>query len=208
MAITSRVNLTGVFENGDTLDGDNLANLIDSYLHLSDTSAQTVVSPVSFTGSATFNNLNAADIDTSAFNAGVVTVGNIVTSGLSASFVHIASTLTVIGSAEMANINCNDIDTSSMNFANIEGGSIVTSAFRATTNVSALGLWADSANFVSGFGQFLTTSALTTHSLNFEVETTLAAVTGDGSAVPASVAGFIKINVGGSEKLVPYFDQS
>lgn len=191
MTITSRVNLKAVFENGDVLDGDNLANLIDSYLHLSDTSAQTVVSPVSFTGSATFNNINASDIDTSSLNAGIITVGNTLTSGLSASFVHIASTLTVIGSAQMSDINCNDIDTSSMNFSNIEGGSIVTSAFRATNVVSAASLF---------------TSSLATHSINFEVETTLAATTGSASAVPASAAGFLIVDIGGVSRRIPYFD--
>jgi hypothetical protein len=208
MAITSRVNLKNSLEDGDTLTGDNLANLIDSFLHLSDTSAQTVAGPVTFTGSATFTNINAADIDTSSFNVGRIETGELLTSGLSASFVTIASTLTVTGSAQMADINCNDIDTSSMNFRNIEGGSIITSAFRATNNVSSIGTWSNSATFVSCISAFLTASSLSVHGVNFEVDTTLAAVTGDGSAVPASVAGFIIVNIAGTERRIPYFSGS
>jgi hypothetical protein len=208
MAITSRVNLKSSLEDGDTLTGDNLANLIDSFLHLSDTSAQTIASPVVFTGSATFNNINASDIDTSSFNVGRIETGGLLTSGLSASFVTIASTLTVVGSAQMTDINCNDIDTSSMNFANIEGGSIVTSALRATNNVSSVGTWSNSATFVSCIAAFLTVSALTVHGISYQVSATLAAVTGDGSAVPASVAGFIKASVNGSPIRIPYFNPS
>lgn len=49
MTAKTRTTLKGVFEDGDATSGDNFADLIDSFLSLSDTSAQSVTSPVTFT---------------------------------------------------------------------------------------------------------------------------------------------------------------
>lgn len=54
MTAQDRATLKSEFETGDVPDGTDYGNLIDSFLSLVDTSAQTVASPVTFSGSAAF----------------------------------------------------------------------------------------------------------------------------------------------------------
>ena len=59
MAIQSRVALKALFENGDTPEGDNYADWLDSFLHLTDTSAQTVASPMTFSNTVKIATVSA-----------------------------------------------------------------------------------------------------------------------------------------------------
>lgn len=143
MAITSRVTLKAAFEQGDKPQGSDYENWIDSFLHLTDTSAQAISSPVSFTGSATFVNINCADIDTSSINAAILTIGNIVTSALRATTLVSATKvytdeLEVNGSANFVDITC-----SGLNAALVSTGRITVSG------VSAFSVWANRAEIVS-----------------------------------------------------------
>lgn len=47
MAAKSRANLRAAFETGDVPDGDDFGDLIDSFVNITDTSAQSVASPIS-----------------------------------------------------------------------------------------------------------------------------------------------------------------
>ena len=47
MAAKSRANLRALFETGDVPDGDDFGDLIDSFVNITDTSAQAVASPIS-----------------------------------------------------------------------------------------------------------------------------------------------------------------
>ena len=191
MTITSRVTLKSVMEDGDILEGDNLANLIDSYLHLTDTSAQTVTSPVTFTGSATFGNINASDIDVSSLNASVINLGSINTSGLKATIV--SATGGIFGaSVNVPTVNCNSVN----------AGDLSCSAI----SVSGIG----AANISCGH---LVVSALSAHSIFnlsgtavFNVTTTAAASAGGAGAVP-NAEGYMIWTINGRELLVPYFEK-
>lgn len=64
MAIVGRSTLKGRFADGQTFTGSNAADWIDSFLHLSDTTAQSVESPVTFAKSVGFTTgLSAANIE-------------------------------------------------------------------------------------------------------------------------------------------------
>lgn len=58
MTAKSRANLKSVFEQGDTPQGSDYADLIDSFLNLSDSTAQTVTSPVTYSNTVTLGGLN------------------------------------------------------------------------------------------------------------------------------------------------------
>lgn len=84
MTITSRVSLKNSFETGDKPNGSDYENWIDSFVHLTDTSAQSIASPVTFQASAHFQTIGTTDITTSGINAALVTTGRVVCSGVSA----------------------------------------------------------------------------------------------------------------------------
>lgn len=54
MVAQDRATLKAEFETGDVPDGTDYGNLIDSFISITDTSAQAVASPISFAGSAAF----------------------------------------------------------------------------------------------------------------------------------------------------------
>ena len=59
MTITSRVTLKSKFQTGDKPGGSDYANWIDSFLHLTDTSAQSVAGAVSFQATTNFQNISS-----------------------------------------------------------------------------------------------------------------------------------------------------
>lgn len=67
MTAQNRTALKAVFEQGDTPQGSDFANMIDSPLNLADTSAQTVVSHVTFSGGANIATLSAASVNIASF---------------------------------------------------------------------------------------------------------------------------------------------
>ena len=75
MAVKSRATLKGNFADGETFTGSNAADWIDSYLHLTDSTAQSVQSPmtfanpVGFTTTASGDRLEAQRVVTSAIRA-------------------------------------------------------------------------------------------------------------------------------------------
>jgi hypothetical protein len=60
MTAKSRSALKSAFETGDIPDGTDYADLIDSFLNLSDTTAQTVTSDISLGAGITFSQVTAA----------------------------------------------------------------------------------------------------------------------------------------------------
>lgn len=59
MTAQDRSTLKGVFETGDTPDGSNYADLIDSFLSLAETTAQTVAGKVTFSGGIVVSTVSA-----------------------------------------------------------------------------------------------------------------------------------------------------
>ena len=113
MAITSRVTLKAAYEQGDKPQGSDYVNWLDSFLHLTDTSAQAVSSPITFNASASFQTLTATDIAVSGVNAALVSTGALHVSAASGGAYHI-DTLAVSGSSDFrANSPISSIGTSS-----------------------------------------------------------------------------------------------
>jgi hypothetical protein len=55
MTAQTRSTLKNAFEQGDRPQGSDFADLIDSFLSISDTASQTITSPVVFGGAVSFN---------------------------------------------------------------------------------------------------------------------------------------------------------
>ena len=143
MAIKSRVTLRATFETGDKPGGSNYADWIDSFVHLTDTSAQAISSPVTFNASAHFQTLTATDISVSGVGAALVSTGRLHVSAASGGAYHI-DTLKVSASSVFNTVSANSI------WANrLEVGSavIVSGTF---TNVSAETINVDNLIAVSG----------------------------------------------------------
>lgn len=74
MTAQNRTQLKALFETGDTILQSSFDNLIDSCLNITDTSSQTINSPVVFASGATFNNAVTANAGIYTNNIG--TLGN------------------------------------------------------------------------------------------------------------------------------------
>lgn len=70
MTALSKTALKALFETGDTITQTTMANLIDSFLDLVESSAQTITGPIIFSGAVTFN--GGTPIPVSAGGTGVV----------------------------------------------------------------------------------------------------------------------------------------
>lgn len=89
MTAQNRATLKSEFETGDVPDGTDYANLIDSFLNLVETSAQTVNGAITFGGAVTLNStVTAATANvvgnarvSGTFSAGTVNVTNAVSAG-------------------------------------------------------------------------------------------------------------------------------
>lgn len=83
MTARTKTSLKALFEDGDTTSGTTFADLIDSFLNLVDTSAQSVTSPVTFTTigattvSATTIQTTTLALDTVSASSAYITMGNI-----------------------------------------------------------------------------------------------------------------------------------
>ena len=198
MTITSRVTLVAAFETGDKPGGSDYENWIDSFVHLTDTSAQAISSPVTFNASAHFQTIAAQDISASGINAALFTGGRVVCSAVSA-LSHV-TTGRVIVCAVSANSVWAD---------RLEVGSAVISS-GTFTDVSAEHIFVDNLSVgssitTSGLATFLTVSAPTVHVIDYSVHTTVRASAGNASAVPATAAGYIPIVISGVQyRLVLY----
>lgn len=80
MAKKTKSTLTALFETGDTPDGSNYADLIDSQLNLANTTAQSVTGPVSFT-TIGVTNVSATNLEVTSAVATNLTVTNATVSG-------------------------------------------------------------------------------------------------------------------------------
>lgn len=243
MTITSRVSLKAALSDGQTLTGDNLANLIDSYIHLTDTSAQSVASPVTFTASVQAANINCNDIDTSSVNfahaaGGSIAVSSInITTNLSAAAANFAGTVSAID-IYASGVHAIGVKTNAVSAGLVQTGRVITSALSATRVVSStmsVAIFSADTLHIDGasifHGEFSATEVSATKlftvsadiinlnalqprlgntiflgGMTFQtVPTTGVAVTGPGSAVPASVAGYLEATVSGVDVRIPYF---
>lgn len=93
MAQQTRATNKALFETGDKPDGSNYADLIDSFLSLADTGAQTVTSPVSFSGAISV----ASGVSANTVEASTASI----TGTVSAHHVH-ASSATFIGNVAVS----------------------------------------------------------------------------------------------------------
>jgi len=77
MTAKSRANLKAVFQTGDKPDGDDFADLIDSCVNVTDTSAQTLA------GNVTVDSLTATIVSAGTVNADTLNVAGFTVSGIS-----------------------------------------------------------------------------------------------------------------------------
>ena len=191
MTITSRVTLKSTFESGDVIEQDNLSNWLDSYLHLQDTSAQTITGDVTFTGSAVFGNINADDIDVSSLNASQLSLAITITSVLQATIVS-ASDALYGDSVNVLTVNCNTVNTGDLSCSAISASGInasnITTRHLVVSALSAHGVFNVSGDVV------------------FNVNTTAAASAGGAGAIPAA-EGYLTVTINGRELLIPYVEK-
>ena len=199
MTIKSRVTIQNLFQQGDKPQGSDYADWLDSFLHLTDASAQSITSPVTFDASAHFQTISVVDINLGS--------GSINVSGISANTVW--ADRAEIVSAVIASANITDVSAGTINVDNliVASGTIasanLTDVSAGTINVD--NLIVASGTIISGLATFLTVSALTVHVIDYSIHTTVKASTGHASAVPATAAGYIPIIVSGVQyRLVLY----
>lgn len=196
MTITSRVNLKSDSTDGSIADQTLFHNIIDSYLHLQDGSAQTITGVLTFTGSAIFNTINASDIDVSSLNANTLSLANITTSGISANSINVTGVVScdqVFASALNAlEVNCNDVNCGLVSCSSISvsgiGAALVNTGRIVASAVSCHGVFNLSGTAV------------------FNVETTAAASAGGAGAIPAA-EGYLVCTINGRELLIPYVEK-
>ena len=165
MAITSRVTLKSAYETGDKPQGSDYVNWIDSFLHLTDTSAQAISSKVNFNASVQFQTLKALDISVSGVGASLVSCGRLVASSVSAR-ITVTDTLKVSGSAVFNTVSANSIWTNRLEavsavFTSAKIDVLHVSGSAVFDTVSANTIWADDLIVVSGI--FTSVSAETMH---------------------------------------------
>lgn len=175
MTAQSRATLKANFEDGDTPTGANYADLIDSFVSLTDSSAQTLSGPlvvseavISRTSGADANFtgiVSAASLLVDAVTAGEVTADEVTASALS------ATSLAVAGTVSANVVYAETLQASAAGVATVSAGALIVGT-----------------------------------SLRLNSATTAAASTGTGESLPASVAGYIEVNLGGSVYVIPYFN--
>ena len=126
MTIQTRSTLKGVFETGDTPDGTNYADLIDSALNLADTTAQSVSSPVTITGAlGATTSVSAVSVEASA-----ATFTTVLTGTLSAQSA-IVSALSVL-----ANVTANEVFASAMHATRMSAANVSANALGITGSLT------------------------------------------------------------------------
>jgi len=102
MTAQNRSTLKANFEDGDKPTGDNFSDLIDSFLSLTDTTAQQVLSDVNFSGTVSAANLAIGTLSLTSVAASVatftfVTAGGLVVNGTAVASAVVAQTVTTSG---------------------------------------------------------------------------------------------------------------
>lgn len=169
MTAQSRATLKANFEDGDTPTGSNYADLIDSFVSLTDASAQTLSGPL-VVSEAVISRTSGADANfTGAVSAASVfadslTADDVTVSGLS------VTTLAVPGTVSATTVFAEQLQASAAGLTNVSAGALIVGT-----------------------------------SIRLNSPTTAAASTGTGESLPASVAGYVQINLSGTEYAIPYF---
>ncbi len=209
MTIKSRVTIQNLFQQGDKPQGSDYADWLDSFLHLTDASAQSITSPVTFDASAHFQTISVVDIN---LGSGSINVSGISANTVWADRAEIVSA--VIASANIADVSAGTINVdnlivasgtiASATLTDVSAGTINVDNLIAASAVISSGATLH-ATITSGVAEFLTVSALTVHVIDYSIHTTVKASTGHASAVPATAAGYIPIMVSGVQyRLVLY----
>lgn len=103
MTIQSRTTLKSTFENGDRPQGSNYADTFDSFLHLTDTTAQSISSPITVTtlGATT---VSAATVSANDVNGSAASFTKIEAATVSAQRVN-GSAATFLGTVSAATVH-------------------------------------------------------------------------------------------------------
>lgn len=172
MTAQNRATLKAVFETGDVPTGTDYENLIDSFISLVDTSAQSVDSAITFAGSAAFT--------------GTVTAATAkVLGGVSVSGALSANTINVSGAMTAGSINVLGAFAVS-GAVSVAGGANVSGAMTAGS-MAVLGAMRVSAA-TSLEGALAVVTAQTTAT---------ASGAAGGSTVPSTAAKYLKVSVSG-----------
>ena len=158
MAIKSRVTLVATFETGDKPQGSDYADWLDSFLHLTDTSAQAISSPVTFNASAHFQTIDGDRISVSSVNAALVSTGRLNVSAASGGAYHI-DTLKVSASSVFNTLSANSIWVARLevgsaaivsgNITDLSAGTVNVNVLIVGSTVSAAQVFADRLEAVS-----------------------------------------------------------
>lgn len=201
MTAQNRATLKAEFEQGDKPQGSDYADLIDSFLSVADTTAQSVASKVTFDGGLAATTVSAAFVGNLTGNV----TGN-VTGDIAG---NITGDLT-------GNVSGQTVTTSAINANSVSAQHVTCSAITVTQILSAQSFVGPLTGNVTGdltgnvegdvSAQKVTTSALTVLSdMTFSVDTTTAAAGGNAQTVPTTAAGYLMVTVSGATVRIPYF---
>jgi hypothetical protein len=206
MTAQTRPTNTGRFEQGDAPQGSDFADLIDSFIALVDTTAQTVASDLRAANFITSGKVSAATLNIATLNAtnlGGSTVSGALVVGASASFTNLAIADTV----RSANLHVATSGrfagtleaTGKLSAANASFSAIVSAT---TLIVNATAQFSELFSIVSGNAITIVTASAGTGRILPLVDLTPV------SCYNPYVAGFLKIRVGNVTACVPFWRSS
>ena len=109
MTISARVTLAAALETGDSITQTTMQNLIDSYLHLSDATAQSITSNVSLPTLYATTEVATPLVSAAAINASAMNVFGVVSAqgfnGGTALFTTVSAALVVAGSVQSERVS-------------------------------------------------------------------------------------------------------
>jgi len=196
------------FEQGDAPQGTDFADLVDSFVSLADTTAQSITSDFRAANLITAGKVSAATLSISSFNASSVSGATVL--GETATF-----TSAAVGNLSASNTirTVNLFVTTSANLAAVTMAGAITGDQRAAfSTVSASSMIVQATAQFSNLFTLLTANTVTP----VTVENTIASVSGKvlpfasyaiNTTAPAC-RGYIRIRVEGTSAVIPYWYSS
>jgi hypothetical protein len=179
MTARARATLKTSFENGDTPQGSNYEDLIDSAVNLTDSSAQTITSKLTIGNGVETTNVTAQRIYASA-----ATFTGTVSANVLNAPTHQGASLTITGACSVSSVW-------------VDG----TATFAGRTNVGAMGIGSAAPS------EGLRIAVSGDNNLHLHIATTVVASAGvSGPATPTSVAGFIPVVINGTKRLIAFYN--
>lgn len=139
MTAQNRSVLKGVFETGDVPDGDNYADLIDSFISLSDSTAQAITSnitvpAVTITGIVSANDVNASSASIISISVSSLHVTGVV-SAATGNFTAVSADNLSASAAALGTLDATTVSAATITFNTISSAMATVAATGGTVDV-------------------------------------------------------------------------